>query len=74
MALREMIKKTCLLNYELYKCDLSFKTLKILEPHLDEKHPKHMKHTDISYIQMDRKTLTWSQAAEKQYFICSCFH
>ena len=47
-----------LLTCELYKCnkcDLTFKTLTTLKPHLDDKHPRNMKHTEISHIQMDRK-------------------
>ena len=72
-----------LLNCELYKCtmcDLTFNNLKTLKPHLDEKHPRHMKHIDVLHIKMESKnfdlvssftrTGLWTYITKHHTFFC----
>ena len=47
------------------KCDLAFKNLETLKPHLGKNYPKNQQYLDIQIIKMDRKNCN---------LVSSCIH
>ena len=42
-------------TYTCKYCEITFQNITDMKSHLSSRHPKHIKHTDIDHIKMDRK-------------------